>query len=48
MDKPTTIVADPGSDPDPYRTFLGLPDPDPLLQGTDPNLAADPLSIKQN
>ncbi len=22
--------------------FLGLPDPDPLVRGTDPNLAPDP------
>jgi hypothetical protein len=48
MDKPTTIVADPESDPDPYRMILGLPDPDPLMQGTDPDLAPDPLTIKQN
>jgi hypothetical protein len=38
----------PESDPDPYRMIFCLLDPDPLLQGTDPDLAPDPLSIKQN
>jgi hypothetical protein len=38
-------VADPGPDPV-DRMFLGLPDPDPLVRGTD--LDPDPLNIKQN
>ncbi len=27
--------------------FLGLPDPDPLVRGTDPDPALDPSVIKQ-
>jgi hypothetical protein len=27
--------------------FLGLPDPDPLVKGMDPNPAPDPSNIKQ-
>jgi hypothetical protein len=30
------------------RKFLGLPDPDPLVTGTDPDSASDPPIIKQN
>jgi hypothetical protein len=29
------------------RMFLGLPDPDPLVRGTDPDPALDPSVIKQ-
>ncbi len=25
------------ADPDPYGMFFGLPDPDPLVRGTDPD-----------
>ncbi len=27
------------ADPDPYRICLGLPDPDPVVRGTDPDLS---------
>ena len=30
------------------RLFLGLPDPDPLVQGTDPGPALDPSIIKHS
>jgi hypothetical protein len=38
------------SDPEPVfwiQMFLGLPDPDTLLRGTDPGGAPDPINIKQ-
>ncbi len=44
----SVVISVADSDPDPLdRVFLGLPDLDPLVRGTDPDSDPDPSVIKQ-